>query len=328
MNLQELLQISGGYWATCALHAAVKLDVFTMLAGNPSAATEIARSISCDQRGLGMLLNALVSMELLEKEGDIFKATTFSDTWLSSKSGSYMGHIIMHHHNLVDGWSRLDEAVRKGTSVRRRISHEADEMERENFLMGMFNLASILAPKVAAELDLKGRTKLLDLGGGPGTYAIHFCIQNPEMTAVVFDLETTRPFAEKTIAGFGLSDRITFESGDVNEDEPGNGYDAVWISHLLHSESPERGAVIVEKAARALKKGGLLMVQEFILDNSKAGPMFPALFSLNMLIGTNGGQAYSEKELTGMMSGAGLSNITRLHIELPNGAGIISGIAG
>lgn len=328
MELSELLQLSGGYWATGALHAAVRLDIFTRLAGKPMSAGELAAIIPADQRALGMLLDAVAALGLLEKDAGLFRTTGFSATWLSRSSEAYMGHIIMHHHNLVYAWSRLDEAVKTGAPVRRRLSHEADEVERENFLMGMFNLASILAPKVAAEVDLKGRGRLLDLGGGPGTYAIHFCRQNPEMTAVVFDLETTRPFAERTIAGFGLSDRIAFHAGDVNDDAPDNGYDVVWISHLLHSESPEKSAAIVSKGAAALKSGGLLMIQEFILDDKRTAPLFPALFSLNMLIGTHGGQAYSNGELVSMMTDAGLQDIKRLRIELPNGAGIIAGVAG
>jgi len=326
MNLPELLQLSGGYWSTCALHAAVRLDIFTRLVENPMSAVEMAPFIPADQRALAMLLDAVVAIGLLDKDADRFSLTGFSATWLSRSSESYMGHIIMHHHNLLEGWSRLDEAVKTGAPVRRRLSHEADDAERENFLMGMFNLASVLAPKVAAAVELKGRGRLLDLGGGPGTYAIHFCNQNPGMKAVVFDLATTRPFAEQTIARFGLSERITFLPGDVNEDDPGNGYDIVWISHLLHSESPENSAAIVSKGAKALKNGGLLLIQEFILEDSRTSPLFPALFSLNMLIGTHGGQSYSENELASIMSGAGLKDIKRLQLELPNGAGIISGV--
>ena len=236
-----------------------------------------------------------------------------------------MGHIIMHHHHLVEGWSRLDEAVTTGTSVRKRSSHEADNIERESFLMGMFNVASLSAPRIAAQIDLSGSSHLLDLAGGPGTYAIHFCIQNPALKATIFDLPTTRPFAEQTVNKFGLTERILFKGGDITTDELGTGYDVVWISQLLHSESPDSSSAIIKKAVTALKPGGLLLIQEFILDDNKVAPLHPALFSLNMLIGTPSGQAYSQKEITGMMLDADLNNIRRLAIDLPIGAGIIAG---
>lgn len=326
MTLPELLQLSGSYWGACALHAGVKLDVFTPLAETPLSVSELARRIGADGRGLEMLLNALTAMGLLHKEGDSFLATPFAADHLSRKSASYMGHIILHHHHLVEGWGRLDEAVTSGVPVRRRSSHEADEAERESFLMGMFNLASQLAPRIAAEIDLSNRRRLLDLAGGPGTYAIHFCIRNPELKAVIYDLPTTRPFAEETVARFGLSERIAFAAGDITTDDIGRGYDAVWISHLLHSEGPESCAAIVAKAAGALDDNGLLLIQEFILDDSHAAPLSPALFSLNMLVGTPEGRAYSEGELSGMMRAAGLRELKRLPFQLPNGAGIMTGI--
>lgn len=326
MNLPELLQLSGSYWNACTLHAGVKLDIFTRLDHKSLTVSELSRIISADERGLDMLLHALTALELLQKEDGAFSATSFSATHLSKNSESYMGHIIMHHHHLVEGWSRLDEAVMSGVPVHRRSSHAVTDVERESFLMGMFNLASLLAPRIAANIDLSGCRKLLDLAGGPGTYAIHFCMQNPELAAVIYDLPTTRPFAEQTVNRFGLSNRISFTAGDINNDDLEPGHDVVWISHLLHSENPESSAAIISKATTSLNTGGLLLIQEFILDDSRTNPLFPALFSLNMLIGTPSGRSYSQRELVAMMSEAGLTDIKRLQLDLPNGAGIMSGV--
>jgi hypothetical protein len=327
MNLPDLLQLSSHHWHTATLHAAVKLDFFTHLADTPMSADHLATTIRADPRGIAMLLHALVAMDLLTKEGETFHCTESSRIWLSKNSDSYMGHIIMHHYNLVTGWHRLDEAVMTGAPVRSRLSHDAADKERENFLMGMYNLASLIAPRLASQINLTGRKRLLDLAGGPGTYAIHFCRQNPEMSAVVFDLPTTGPFAEQTIQKYGLSERISFVGGDITSEEPGNGYDVIWVSHLLHSESPEKSAGIIQKATGSLNSGGLLLIQEFILDDDKTAPLFPTLFSLNMLVGTPAGQAYSQSELAAIMSGAGLSNVSRLQLDLPNGAGVLAGTA-
>ncbi|MCL2789242.1 MAG: acetylserotonin O-methyltransferase [Desulfobulbus sp.] len=324
MTIPELLSLAGGCWQTCTLHAGVKLDVFSHLAAKPMTAAELARHLDVDGRALDMLLHALVAMELLSKEGDTFAATPLSAERLARQSPDYLGHIVLHHHHLVEAWSKLDEAVRTGRPVRKRSSHEADTAERESFLLGMFNLAMLLAPKVAASIDLSGRRRLLDLAGGPGTYAIHFCLHNPELNAVVFDLPTTRAVAEQTIARFGLSDRIRFAGGDVEADSIGDGFDVIWISHLLHSEGPEQCEAIVAKAAQALADDGMLFIQEFILDNTRTSPLHPTLFSLNMLVGTLEGQAYTEAELSGMMRRAGLRDVHRVAVALPNGGGILA----
>ncbi|MDD2464904.1 MAG: methyltransferase [Desulfobulbus sp.] len=328
MNLPELLQISGYYWRTCTLHAGVKMDLFSPLAQEPMRTEDLARLRHADLRGLQMLLDALCAMELLEKMDHRFRCTEFSATYLAKESPQYMGHIIMHHHYLVEGWNKLDQAVQKGTPVRRSSSHDTDGRERESFLMGMFNLANQLAPKLAEQLDLAGKKRLLDLAGGPGTYAIHFCNKYPQLEAVVVDLPTTRPFAEATIGRFGLNDRIRFLAGDVLAEPYGSGFDVVWISHLLHSLAPTTCQAVVDKATAALTRGGQILIQEFILENDRTAPLHPALFSLNMLLGTKEGQAYSEGDLATMLSRAGLVEVQRLPITLPNGAGIMRGVKG
>lgn len=322
-----LLETSGGYWSACAIHAGVKLDLFTHLVDRDSEAADLANLLSIDPRGLGMLLDALSALGLLEKSDSIYRATDFAAQFLSKSSPAYLGYIIQHHHHLMAGWSMLDKAVTSGEPVKDNASHTDNEIWRESFEMGMFNLAMLLAPKIVKEIDLAGRKRLLDLGGGPGTYAIQFCLQNPALSAVVYDLPTTRQFAEKTIARFGMEQRIQFEDGDFLIEGIKGSYDVAWLSHILHSVGPAGCAVILEKAVAALEPGGTLMIQEFILNDQKNGPPFPALFSLNMLVGTETGRSYSESELMRMMSEAGLIDLKRIAVDLPNGAGILSGKA-
>lgn len=322
----QLLEVTGSYWSTCTLHASVKLDLFTPLSSESLSTNQLASRINCDNRGLAMLLNALAAMDLLEKTGEQYAATAFAGKFLSRTSPDYLGHIIMHHHHLISSWTKLDQAVQSGEPVRERVSHENVESSRESFLMGMFNLAMLTAPKIVPQIDLSGRSRLLDLGGGPGTYAIHFCQQNPELSAVVCDLPTTRGFAEETVARFGLSERVSFLPGDFENEELPKGFDVAWLSHVLHGVGPETCTTVLKKAVSALDPGGMILVQEFILEDSKDAPVFPALFSLNMLIGTPEGQAYSQGELFDMLAAAGATEIRRIPLQLPNGAGVIAGI--
>ncbi len=192
--------------------------------------------------------------------------------------------------------------------------------------MGMFNMAMGIAPQLANQIDLSGRHHLIDVGGGPGTYAIHFCMKNPGLRATVYDLSTTRPFAEKTIERFGVSDRIDFVDGDyLKENIPGS-YDVAWVSHILHAEGPDDCQAILNKIAACLKPGGMMMIHDFILENTMDKPLFPALFALNMLLGTQTGQSYSEKQITDMLSKAGAVEIERLPFVGPTESGILIGM--
>ena len=323
-NPENLLRLSGIYWQSCALHAGVKLDVFTAIQGECLTESEVAERIGCNPRGVGMLLNALAAMNLLVKTGAGYANTPFGLSRLSKDSPDYLGWIILHHHFLMESWSRLDRAVRTGRPLRTRSSL-AGAKRRESFLMGMFNIAMKMAPLVVAAVDLKKNRRLLDLGGGPGTYAVHFCLANPRLRATVYDLPETRPFAERTIHRFELAGRIDFQAGNYLKDGIEGTYDAVLLSQVLHGEGPEDCRKIIGKAVSALAPGGRIVVHEFILDDGMAWPLHPALFSLNMLLGTPSGQSYSESQIMDMLAAAGVRDIRRLPFRGSNESGLIAG---
>ncbi len=233
----------------------------------------------------------------------------------------------MHHHHLMESWSNMDASIMEGKPIRDRSTFSDDE-KRESFLLGMFNIGMAVAPALSKELDLEGCTNLLDFGGGPGTYAIHFCLNNPKLKAKVYDLPTTRPFAEKTINQFNISDRVTFLDGNYIEEEFNheNQFDAAWLSHIIHGEGPEDALMIIHKAVSGLKPGGKIFIHEFVMNNNMDGPLFPALFSINMFLGTDNGRSYSEAQIFDMLENQGIKDIQRLEFIGPNESGIICGI--
>ncbi|MDD4072227.1 MAG: methyltransferase [Desulfobacterales bacterium] len=323
-NAQQLLQTSSSYWQGFTLQAAVKLDVFSAIGDGGLSANEIADRIHVDERALAMLLDALCAMALLIKNAGRYSNTAASTTFLIRSASKYLGHMLMHHHHLAESWLKLDQAVISGEPVRDRASF-SDDQWRESFLMGMFNMAKHTAPPVAEAIDLAGCRRLLDLGGGPGTYAVFFCLKNPGLSATVFDLPTTRPFSESVFDQFGLADRISFSEGNYLTEDIDGSYDVIWMSHILHGEGPEDCEKIIRKAVAALQPGGKILVHDFILDNTMDGPLFPALFALNMLLGTASGQSYSEGQIRKMLARAGVVNIERIAMRLPNDSGIITG---
>jgi predicted O-methyltransferase YrrM len=324
-NVGTLLGVSCGYWQGCTVQAGVRLKIFTVLGETKYAAREVAKSTGSDIRATGLLLDALAAMGLLIKIDTEYANSEFSRKFLVADAPAYMGHIILHHHQIFDGWGQLDEAVMTGRRVERRSYGE--EIERENFLMGMFNLAMMVAPQMAAKFKLSGRKRLLDLGGGPGTYAIHFCKANPELKAVILDRPTTEPFARETVAKFKLAERIDFIGGDFNIDPIlGGPYDCAWLSHILHSNTSEQCQACLKKTVETLEPGGVILIHDFILDDTKDGPEFPALFALNMLVGTEHGRSYSRGEITAMLERTGVVDITHHKLDIPNDSSVITGV--
>ncbi len=319
----RLFGMGSAYWEAFALHAAVKLDVFTALVGKELTAPELAAELGCSERGMEPLLNALVAMDLLIKGGKLFRNAPLSETYLDRNKQSYVGHIIMHHHFLVEGWSRLADAVKTGQPVETESGDE--ELERESFLMGMFNLAHAIAPSIADSVELADRGHLLDLGGGPGTHAVFFCLAYPNLKATVFDRATTEPFAKEIFRRYGVEKRISFAAGDFHTDPFPEGFDVAWLSQILHSNTPDECRALIEKTAAVLEPGGMMLIHDFFLDEDMTSPLFPAIFSLNMLI-NNYGRSYSEDETRVMMAEAGLKDIKRLPFQSANDSSILSGI--
>jgi SAM-dependent methyltransferase len=326
---EELLKMSGAYWAGCALQTGVALDLFTRLGKGPENVSALARELDCDEEALSMLVTALRAHELLDmtEEGKL-RVPEDVLRLLSRDSPEYTGFIISHHAGIMKNWLRLPEIVRKGRTTRRSETiFTEDEKTREDFLMGMFNVASLQAAAVAAGLDFSGRGRLIDIGGGPGTYAVYFCRQNPMLKADVFDLPGSGPAARKCAARFGLEDRIAFLPGNFTSDPlPGN-YDVAWISQVIHGENAEAAAALIAAAAACLKPGGLLCVQEFTLYDDGSGPRHAALFALNMLVGTPGGKAYTGREIQDMMKAAGAVDVRDAGLDLPMDCRVFVGTA-
>ncbi len=109
---------------------------------------------------------------------------------------------------------------------------------------------------------------------------------------------------------------------DVIEGE----YDVIWMSHILHAEGPGDCRKLLHKAVNAAAPGALVLIHDFILDDTRDSPLFPALFSLNMLLGTPYGQSYSEGEIREFMQAAGLTDVERLPFVGPNDSGIMAGV--
>jgi hypothetical protein len=99
-----------------------------------------------------------------------------------------------------------------------------------------------------------------------------------------------------------------------------------WLSQILHGEGPDDCEKMIQKTVSVLEPGGLILIHDFILNENLDGPLFPALFSLNMLVNTPEGQSYSEGQISSMLAGAGVKEIRRLSFQGPNDSGIVAGV--
>lgn len=319
-QFQYLFQISRGFWQSSLLHTAVRLNIFTELSAKPLTAIELASRINADKRATELLLNALVGMDLLKKEGNMYFNTSLSKKFLVEDSPLYLGFIIRHIANMYSYWGRLEEAIKNDRPLRSPIRNPE---EMENFILGMHNLAQNIAPILIKNINLEGIKNLLDLGGGSGTYSIHFCKAYPNLKVTLCDLPNVLPITERVIKSFGMSDCIRLVARDFHKDPLPSPFDVAWLSNILHGSSPGLCESLIKKVYNILNPKGKIIIQDFILDETKTKPPFASLFALNMLIHTSGGRTYSLSEIKNWLIGAGFTHIKRLKIRLPNDASII-----
>lgn len=320
-DIQYLNEISYSYWKAQVLFVAVEMDLFTLLEGKGKSCKAISKGLRSNLRATEMILNALVSLSLLSKAKGVYKNTAISSQYLVKGNSLYQGDRIHHFHNLWDNWSGLGKAVKTGKpTAYENAQEDVDERRLREFIKAMHNIGIVQAEEVCRKLDLKKCRKLLDLAGGQGTYAVRFVKENPKMTAVVFDLPDVIKIAKRYISKSGMKGCITTQTGDCLKDGLGKElYDIVFVSNLLHIYKPVENQRILKKCWDSLKKKGIVIVQEFILDSSNTNPLFGTLFSLNMLIGTSGGSSYSEKDMKGWLRKIGFKKIKRINLNLDSG---------
>jgi 2-polyprenyl-3-methyl-5-hydroxy-6-metoxy-1,4-benzoquinol methylase len=218
-------------------------------------------------------------------------------------------------------WSGLGRAVKSGKpTAYYNAKKGVDKQRLREFIRAMHNTATVQADEIYTKLQIKKYSRLLDLAGGQGSYSVEFAKKNRNLKAVVFDLPDVIKLTREHIKESGMTGQITAKAGNCLEDSLGKElYDIVLVSHLLHAYDASENQKILKKCWDSLIKDGIVVIQEFILNPSKTMPPFGTLFSLNMLMGTQGGSSYSEDEMKVWLKKAGFKNLKRIDLGMDSG---------
>lgn len=305
MTPETIVEMVRGYWHARILLSAMELDLFDHLGDEELSVQEIAGRIGSDARATEILLNALVGLEFLDKrEGKFANRSIARQCLVKDAPGSLWGP-LMHNAFLWPRWSALTDVVRTGQSDLGERSPKAVE----SFILAMHRFASQRAATVVDHLDLDGVGRALDLGGGPGTYSCEMARRRDDLRVTLLDLPPVIPIAKRIVEENGLADRVELREGDCLVDDYGDDYDLVFVSAIIHANTPQEIELIFRKVFESLAPGGTLVVQDFFMDADKASPAFGAVFAINMLVATEGGATYSRDETSRWLSEAGFEAI-------------------
>jgi ubiquinone/menaquinone biosynthesis C-methylase UbiE len=298
-DLAGLRKLYLGFVSSRVILTANNLKIFDNLE-KASSATEIAEKLNIDRRATEIMLDALTGIGLVSKSRTgRYRNAPVSNRYLVKGARLYQGDIIKHASTMWENFSALDEVVRTGRPARRGFDHES-------FIMGMHNLTVLRTGSLVKALGLKGIKTMLDLGGGPGTNAMAMAKKGVKST--VFDLPETIKIAKKLACREGVKE-IRFIAGDFHVDSIGSGYDLILLSQIFHAFSEEENIALLRKCKTAVNLKGKVVVQEFPISDNRTSPPHSALFSVNMLVGTERGRCYSPKEMKRWLAETGFKNI-------------------
>ncbi len=316
LNPAPLIELATAYWGSATLVAAVRLKLFTHLAAGPAASSTVAERAGTDPVATDALLAALASLQLVQKDdGGRFANAPLADAFLVEGRPGYLGPALLYNGDIYPLWGELDGVVRSGDVKRAPDQYLGDDAERtRNFVYGMHHRALGVGRAVAQVIDLSGRNRLADVGGGPGTYSALLCQQTPGLTAEVLDLPGVVAIAREIVAALGVADRVKCTAFDYYRDALPGRYDAALISGVLHREQPAQVQAILGAVAEALEPGGVLYLSDVMLDDDRAGPTFATMFALNMRVLAHDGRCHTVAESRAWLDAAGfdLTDVTRL----------------
>jgi predicted O-methyltransferase YrrM len=308
----ELMGVVRGFMESRILLTAAELDLFTLLAGRPMRADEVCKEIGGDLRAVTILLDALCAIGWLRKADGIYSTQPETAEMLAAGAPEGVLPIILHYANMWKRWSRLTDIVRGAPSEEPAVATRTPEQFRA-FIEGMHVLARRRAPAVVAQVGVGEARALLDVGGASGTYTIAFLRAAPAMRATLFDLPNVVDMARERLAGEGLLDRVTLVGGDYLKDPIPGSHDLAFLSAIIHQNSPEENVALYRKCHDAMVSGGRIVIRDHLMSDDRTSPRFGAVFAVNMLCGTSGGNSYTFAEIAQGLEQAGFVNPRIIH---------------
>jgi predicted O-methyltransferase YrrM len=301
----SLQALARGFQESRIFLTGAELGLFDLLAAQALSADEMAARTGTTLRGLTILLDALTAMGLLVKDEGRYRCEPSVAPFLTVDGPDSVLPSVLHAADLWHRWSRLTEIV--GVSARSAEAHQ------RAFIAAMNVSASAQADRIVLQVDPGNARKLLDVGGASGTYTLAFLRAAPEMQATLFDRPEVVETARERLGAAGVLDRVSLEPGDFYHDPLPSGHDLAFVSAIIHQNSPEQNVALFRKVWAALDPGGRIVIRDYVLSPDRTSPKSGAIFAVNMLSGTSGGNCYTYQEIADALNQAGFTRVRQIH---------------
>jgi predicted O-methyltransferase YrrM len=308
----RVMQFATGGWACSILGAAARHGIFTALEGNPGNAESVAQATGISLRGAQVLLDGLTGLGLLTLSQGRYQNSPDASAFLVKGKPSYLGAIAEVFLEDFGSWQKLPNAVKTGLPA---ATHRADMVDNPFWHMLVPAIAALSFPvaQLAAEklgIAKAGAISWLDVGGGSGVWSAVWLGANKQARGTQLDWPTVNHIARQYVGNFGVADRFQTIDGDFHTTDFGSGqYDFAIFAHIAHQESPADNTAIFQRLRQALKPGGTLIINDFVLSDERTGQPFAMMFASQMLLVTKDGSTWRQSDYREWLRKAGFQSV-------------------
>jgi SAM-dependent methyltransferase len=308
----RIMQLINGYWATGVVGAAAAHSLFSHLAAGAATPEDLAARAGIAERGAQSLLDGLVSLGLVEVHAGRYRNAPDAAAFLVDgrpESLAAFARLKLGHA----GMAELPDVVRAGGPVTDVVVEVADNPHWKTIVTAIAAQSVPVARIAAAELGLAaaGPISILDVGGGSGVYSGIWLELNPEARATQLDWHPINAIARELLTARGVADRFDTIDGDFHRTDLGTArYDVAVYSHIAHQEGPEDNVAVFARLRAALKPGGTLVVNDYVVDDDRAGPAFALMFANEMLLKSKQGATWRRADYQAWLTKAGFEDVT------------------
>jgi SAM-dependent methyltransferase len=311
-----------------ALSTAVMLGVFDALEEGAASPEELAGRLELDPLGTETLLTTLATLGYVEQEdGRITNAPATSRLLVRSSPESIATFVGAQGDLHWDVLSMLPEAVRSGQAY---AMHEQrrDQPERwEAYIRGLFEISRAEQDDNAALVPVSDPSRMVDVAGGHGAFAMAMCRRHPGLEATVLDLGPSVRVGERIVAEQAFADRISFREGDVFELGLGEQLDVVSVFNLVHHLPEERDRELCRMAREALRPGGALVVGDSARPEPGEQVSEHGAISSLLFYAWSHGRNFAASEIAGWLREAGFADVAVHSNERSPWRVVVTGVA-
>lgn len=302
---EPIMRLASGFMAAKHLFAASELGLFEALADSSADIDALAARTGLTRRAARICADAMVAVGVLERDGDLYRNSEVAATFLAAASPADLRPFLrMWDRISYPAWSGLARALSSGPA---QEVFELDDAVQEVFSAGVEAITAGPVAALVETVDFSGHRRLLDVGGGTGSWSLAVARRHPNVKATVFELPTTAEIARKTIANAGLSSRVGVVAGDATAESLPRGHDVCLVANLIHYFSPAENQALLRRVRDAVEAGSRLLLADFWTDPTHTEPLMAALMAGEFAVHLRHGDVYSVDEARGWLQAAGWS---------------------